>query len=285
MQGNAQNGRSSSLRKVAASLLLFAAGIPVYAQAVRPAQAPPPPGQSAPSAAPSNTVQVPLSSRQLSQRAYSAALPAPLYPATPRKQGQFTVQYVYNYAQSNYAPPVTLPILSRAAATHDTPEGSLTAFYAAMRSGDYEAWLQCWDEPSRRALEAITKSKKNGPEYWRSIWRQIYTGRRITLVDRIETVNYIILDTEIDDPAKPTAKQLDSQVLVGQAGKWLLTNEFTNDGLVENYDPAARVSSVTKDYEIAPLSSLTGPAALSGEAQRDFFAHHAKSASLTRTVE
>lgn len=154
-----------------------------------------------------------------------------------------------------------------------------------MRSGDYEAWMQCWDPASRKALEAMTRQQKNGPEYWRAIWRQMYANKRFVLVNRLETVNYIILDAQIEDPNKPAAKQLDSQVLVAHEGKWWVSNEFSADGLVMNYDPAAPVNKVMKEYEIAPSRELVGPAALSGDAQKDFFAHHANSASLTRTVE
>lgn len=70
----------------------------------------------------------PLGAKELAKRPYSPVLPAPLYPSTPRKQSQFVVQYVYNYAQSTYSPPVNLPQVSRASAQRDTPEGTLIAF-------------------------------------------------------------------------------------------------------------------------------------------------------------
>jgi hypothetical protein len=242
----------------------------------------------APQAAPAVTTPAAKRSytaKDTAQRPYSPALPAPLYPSTPRKQSQFTVQYVYNYAQSNYTPAVTLPLVSRAAAKRDTPEAALIAFYSAMRSGDYEAWLQCWDEPSRRDLVAKTKEQKNGPEYWRALWRQFYTGRRFVLMDRLETVNYVILDVQIEDPNKPGQNMPDSEVLVGHEGQWWVSNAFTNDGLVMNYDTSAPTNKVTKEYDIAPTKELVGPAKVSGDSQKDFFAHHASTASLTRTVE
>lgn len=225
------------------------------------------------------------SAKDIARRPYSPAIPAPLYPSTPRKQSQFTVQYVYNFAQSTYSPSVTLPLVSRASVRRDTPEAALTAFYSAMRSGDYEAWLQCWDEPSRRDLEAQTKEKKNGAEYWRALWRQFYAGKQFVLLDRLETVNYIILDAAIDDPTKPNGRQMDSQTLVGHEGQWWVTNAFTNDGLVMNFDPSAPTTEAVKEYDLAPAKDLAGPAALTGQAQKDFYAHHTSTASLTRTVE
>jgi hypothetical protein len=117
------------------------------------------------------------------------------------------------------------------------------------------------------------------------LWRQFYAGKRFVMLDRIETVNYIILDVEIEDSAKPNSKQMDSETLVGHQGQWWVTNAFTNDGLVMNYDPSAPTNKAVKEYDIAPAKELIGPAALSGQAQKDFYAHHTSTASLTRTVE
>lgn len=50
-----------------------------------------------------------------------------------------------------------------------------------------------------------------------------------------------------------------------------------------NYDGTA--NKVVKEYEIAPTKELTGPAALTGEAQKEFFARHTTVASVTKTAE
>ncbi len=281
--------RSGMLQALAVSLACYATGraqsAPANPNATQPIPKPAI-GQALPdgnAAAPGSLT--PRVSTDIAKRPYTSALPAPLYPSTPRKQSQFTVQYIYNYAQSSYSPPVVLPLLSRGAGKHDTPESTLAAYYSAMRSGDYEGWLQCWDEPSRKALEARTKQQKNGAEYWRALWRQYFANKRFVLKDRLETVNYIILDTDIEDPAHPGAKQPDSEVLTSKLGQWYLTNEFTDDGLVMNFDPSAPTAKAVKQFEIAPISQLVGPATLSGQAQKDFFARHTVSSSLTRTME
>jgi hypothetical protein len=221
--------------------------------------------------------------KQLADRPYSAVIPAPLFPASPRKQAQFTVQYVYNYSKATYTPEVALPLISRAAVSRTTPEGALIAYYSAMRSGDYEAWLQCWDAASRKGLEDITKQQKNGAEYWRALWRQFYANKRFILTDRLETVNYIILDARVEDPTHPGAAQQDSEILVSNQGVWTLTNAFGNDGLVMNYDGTA--NKAVKEFELAPTKTLTGPAELTGHAQQEFLTHHATSNSINRTVE
>lgn len=157
------------LSLIAASGILAHAQTPAQTPTQTPVQ-PPATKPPAPAAAKPLVPDGPLASdnkhytsKDLSVRPYSPAIPAPLYPSSQRKQSQFTVQYVFNYATSNYTPPVPLALVSRAAARHDSPEAALTAYYSAMRSGDYEAWLQCWDEPSRKALEATTKQQKMVP--------------------------------------------------------------------------------------------------------------------------
>ncbi len=221
--------------------------------------------------------------REIAQRPYSAALPAPLYPTTPRTQKQFTVQYIFNYAEATYTPAVPLPLVSRAAVRRDTPEAALSAFYSAMVNGDYQGWLDCWDEPSRKVLEETTRKNPKGAESWRSAWREGFTGKRFMLIDRMETVNYIILDVRIENPAKPGAFEADQEVLIGQKGQWLLSNTFTNDGLIMNYQPGT--TKAVKEFEVRPDVDLVGPAALTGQAQKEFLGHHLTTSSVTKTVE
>lgn len=286
--------RQRSLRTALtwASALLLGCALVTYASAqAAPGKTPPPPRPTAPSPAAISAVpHVPDSEdlrrfkgSEIAGRPYSAALPGPLYPATPRVQKQFTVQYIFNYAESTYTPAVALPLVPRTAARRDTPEAALAAFYSAMRNGDYEAWLECWDEPSRKALQEITRKDPKGAESWRAAWRQSFPGRRFLLVDRVETVNFIILDARIEDPAKPGAPQLDQEILVGHKGEWLVSNAFSNDGFVMNHEPGS--SKVVKEYELRPSADLAGPAALTGQAQQEFLNKHTRTQSITRTLE
>ena len=222
----------------------------------------------------------------MATRPYSAFIPAPLYPSTPRVQKQFTVEYVYNYAESAYTPPVALPLTGRGAAKRDTPEAAAAAFYSAMRSGDYEGWLLCWEPTSRAALVAMTKEHPEGAEFWRAGWRKAYTAKNIVLVDRVETVNYIILDTRTIDAAKPGPGENHTLTLVSTGGAWLATNQFSDDGLGErHYAPPEKPNSVTHTHSLIPLDQLQGPGHLLGQAQNDFYARHTTSSTSIRTVE
>ena len=223
------------------------------------------------------------SNADIAQRPYSTLLPSPLYPSSPRVQKQFSVQYLFNYAESAYTPPVPLPRVARASANRETPEGALSAFYSAMQNGDYEAWLECWDDPSRKELEAETKKSPKGAEFWRANWRKDFPGKRFVLLDRLETVNYIIFNVRIEDSAKPATSDNDQEILVAHQGKWFVSNAFSNDGFVMNFEPGKKKE--VKEFEVRPTAELVGPAALTGKAQNEFFANELRTSSVARTIE
>ena len=110
------------------------------------AQTPAPPSTPPATAQKSQTAPkpVPISSANLADRAYSDAWPKPSYPASDREPKQFTVEYVYRYVQSDYKPPVTLPVVRHSEAQTDTPEHTLIAAISAVKTLDFDWWLSLW---------------------------------------------------------------------------------------------------------------------------------------------
>jgi hypothetical protein len=172
----------------------------------------------------------------LKDRPYTFALPKPSYPSSERVQREFVVEYLYDYAVSNYTPEVELPIIPVAQFQRDTPEHALVAFFTTMRTGDYDNWIKCWDDRDRNALMALAKDKKQDAAFWQNVWRPAFTrSKTVVLVDRLETASqYVILDVRLPGlsvPALPTAFKLVN-------GEWQATNDLTNDPILFQFRPS-----------------------------------------------
>lgn len=163
----------------------------------------------------------------LSTRPYSPLLPEPSYPSTPRRDEQFTVEYVYRYAESDYTPEVVVKTVPKAAARQDTPEHAFIALISATSALDYDWWLSLWDKKSQEMILAEGKQRGQDAAYWRSVWQRT-NGPASTLVKRLETPANVILEYREGqrEPGKPEG--LFPAVFKLQDGKWLLTRELSD---------------------------------------------------------
>ena len=150
-------------------------------------------------------------------------------------QREFVVEYLYDYAISNYTPVVSLPTIPVAQFKRDTPENALIAFFSTMRTGDYDNWVKCWDEKNQKQLAAIAKEKKQDAAFWRGVWQPVFSkSKTVELTDRIETASqYVILDVHMPGlsvQSVPTTLKLVN-------GEWLVTNDLTNDPILFQFRP------------------------------------------------
>ena len=225
----------------------------------------------------------------VSDRPYNAIFTKPQFPSTGMQQKQFTLQYVYNYAESTYTPAVPLPSVGRSTAKFDTPENALIALYSSMRAGDYDAFLNCWDEPSRAGLEAQAKTTPEFKNKLMANWKTMVAGKPILLTHRLDTVNYIILDATIQNANGPGKSLEDPEVLVFEKGRWVFSNKFRTDGLVSQHAFTApgkvMGDKVTYNFDLRPLLPEPGPGAAANHAQQAFLKTHNRSAAVTETVE
>jgi hypothetical protein len=243
---------------------------PAGTQAVAPSQAVPPKK---------------LDNKEIAQRPYNAVFTKPQYPSTAVQQKQFTIQYVYNYAESTYTPAVPLPTVARASAKFNTPENALIALYSAMRSADFEGFLNCWDEASRAGFEAQSKSSPQYKQKLLANWKTIVADKPAVLTHRLDTVNYVILDAVIQNAFGPGKPFDDSEVLVFEKGRWVLSNQFQTDGLITQHDLKAKGDKVTYDFDLRPLLPEGGAGTAANHAQEEFLKAHNKMSTVTETVE
>ena len=205
----------------------------------------------------------------LKDRPYNFNLPKPQYPSTDRVQREFVVEYVYEYAVSQYSPEVTLPVVPAIQAKQDTPENALIAFYSAMRTADYDAWLKCWDDADRQQLLQAAKDRKQDAAYWKKLWSDVLTkAKTTTLVDRVETEHYVILDARLSGAGfdrLPTAlKYVD--------GKWYVTNELTTNPMFYRFNPSR--AGMLNLVPPLPVSMLDKRNTQQTQAQQHFLDDH-----------
>ena len=213
----------------------------------------------------------------LSDRPYAFNNPKPVYPSTPRVQREFVMEYVYEYAMSTYSPEVALPVVSPVQAKRDTPEDALIAFFSAMRSGNYAGWLDCWAEDDRKKLLQEAKDLKYDEGFWKKIWAQaLGQVKTVTLVDRVETEHYVILDVRLSGQSTtviPTALKF-------KDSNWYVTNELSANPMLYRFKPtlAGTLNLVTPQ----PVARLDKEETHQTEAQQHFLDTHT---TRTKTIE
>ncbi len=169
---------------------------------------------------------IPITSANLTERAYNDAWPKPSFPATDRQKKQFTVEYVYRYVQSDYTPAVVVPQVRHSEAQADTPEHTFVAFISAVKTLDYDWWLSLWDTKSQQLFRDEATTKKQDAAYWKGVWQTYFPGKAITLESRIETVNDVMLEFRIGPVVPGRSGGLQPAVMRREGGRWVLTREL-----------------------------------------------------------
>lgn len=211
-----------------------------------------------------------IDAQHLKDVPYGEALPKPLYPSTPRIQKEFVIRYIYDYAMSTYSPAVKLPQVPRAQVDRTTPEAALVALVSAMRSGDYEGWLQCWDEAARKGFEQMAKNGQADAAKFKQGWATAFAGKEIVLIDRIELVGNVILDARVQGGGNA---QPFPTVFRHIEGKWFATQELGNNAFLGSYQPG--LAGVDNRVTPVPLTMLPNPNDPNYTAQAEFLHNHA----------
>jgi len=213
---------------------------------------------------------------------YNGALPKPAFTSTDRVQRTFTVEYVYDYAISTYQPAVELPIVSPLQAKKDTPEAALIALDSAARTGNYEAFVDCFDDAAKARLQAMARDQKQGAAYWQSIWKQFYGNKPIQLLDRVETAGYVILDTRFNTP---TNNAPFPNVFKFVGGKWLATDDLGQraDQMLMTFRPPLAGEIIR--VQPTPAAQLAGAGRQQIEAQQQFLKNHDIRNSVTQSAQ
>jgi len=245
---------------------MLAASMVVCAGMAAPAQAPAtPPAVASTATAAAKPAALALARPQIDPRTKSVIagtsflLPKPIYPVSDREDASYTVEYVFNYARYNYTPAVAIKDVNRVQASYATPEDAFTAFYSAIQSGDYDWMLNSWDEGSRKFIQDKNEKDNQGQAYWVNLWKQRYAGKKIEMVQRLESGLYVLILYRITDPDTGKIIEQDTLPMNLEHKKWLATQSLAADPLAVLYPdlPPARSQEVLMtDPRKAPNPNL-----------------------------
>ena len=182
--------------------------------------------------------------------------PSPIFPTAPEEKRQFEVEFLINYSRREYRPAVAIPAVQRGNATYTTPEEAFISQMSAMRAGDYDWWLNGWNETSRKQIAQRDAEMKRGAAFWRQAWERNLTGKQVNLVERLESGIYVLLVYTITTPAKDNQVEFRSIfVTKNEGGRWVSTQELGSDFLFHHYLEGR--NRITRNSDLQPFEERT----------------------------
>jgi len=157
--------------------------------------------------------------------------PDPSYPTAKSTLETVVVESKYYFRMAPYEPEVLLWSASQSKTTSfASPESTLKAFFSAMGSGDYSAWLNCWSEKDRAAMLEKNTKKGRDSKFWKAAWsRVISASTNVYLRKRILTNGYVILMYEMGNKSEGKSREVAVTLLQADDGTWRATNDLTDD--------------------------------------------------------
>lgn len=159
----------------------------------------------------------------------------PKYETTEPEQEKLTVVSHYTYREQEYDPPIVVqPAVPKAQRRQGTPEEAMLSRVSAMMAGDYEWWLETWDESSRVLTEEANRRSGRTREFFTSWWADTFRLAEIVLVRRIETGPYVVITYRLVTPSGEAAGNgIEFPTVFHRVeDRWLATLDLRQDPLV-----------------------------------------------------
>lgn len=148
-----------------------------------------------------------------------------------------TVETVYPFKQTDFDPPVALAAHKQSA--DSDPMTTLQRHFAAMRSGDVDAFLSTWTRSARSQLAAQR-------------WSKVLTGREAAVETRVDFGRYVLLAYVLRDSASGQIVVKDTLAFEQEDGAWKLTQALARSPLLSSWNaPNGRV-------QVAPDALVDG---------------------------
>lgn len=171
--------------------------------------------------------------------AISAEMPPewvwPMHETAEPEEGVLTLVTHYPYSERRYETPILVerPV-PEVARRQGTPEEAMISRVSAMMAGEYEAWLDTWDEASRRLTIANNEAEGRTSDYFLQWWEDTFRFARIALVRRIETGPYVVVTYRLLTPSGEDAGNgVEFPAVFREVdGRWLATLDLRADPLV-----------------------------------------------------
>lgn len=177
-----------------------------------------------------------MSSAQSAAQSIAPQRAQPLSKTGPAVSKALIVETVHPYTVRPYTPELEIPdkpASEQASFAH--PESTMRAYFGAMKSRDYEAFIACWTSRSRDLMREKDKTMGRTPDQWKAIWQGTFSGKKVYATHWINYGKYVLVNYRVEGPEPVQAGNEAVAVLVQEDGLWKLTQELRTDPLPANW--------------------------------------------------
>lgn len=157
------------------------------------------------------------------------------FPAKPPTEKSVLITETFNYTETVFKANGAITVVAKNQKHNDDPETAFISRMSAIVAGDYEWWLETWDEVSRQVVIERNQAKGYDKNYWLKQWQEQFSNRKITPIRKIVSgPDYVIITYKIfteDGKEASSGFELPS-ILKRIDGKWYSTLDLKADALL-----------------------------------------------------
>lgn len=157
------------------------------------------------------------------------------FDADPPTEKSVKITETYVYQETEYRIGLSVKALPKKNRKHVTAEDAFVSRMSAIQTGDYDWWLETWDEASKKLVQEKNKMAGHDKKFWLEQWKEQFSKRKIVPVRKIETgKDYVIITYRIftaDGKDASSGFELPS-ILKKINGKWYSTLDLRADALL-----------------------------------------------------
>ncbi|MGO4382148.1 hypothetical protein [Pseudoduganella sp. RAF53_2] len=167
------------------------------------------------------------------------ALAAPAWSQEPHigqaEPHVMTEEIRHSYTVYPYQPQFVLDARSVTVLREEEPESALNAWIGAMRAGQYDLAMSCWDVESQRQISERDKALGKQPSQWLQQWKRLFGNSKVVLSNKIKYGKYWMITYTATDPAGQVL--IHETVALGNSkGKWKLTLALADNAVLNNWE-------------------------------------------------
>lgn len=146
------------------------------------------------------------------------------------------VELTYKFISYRYEPPYPITYLQRGEeGKYNSPIDTITTYFSAMRNGDYNLFMSCWDEVSKIEVQKMDKEAGREPQFWIDKWEKWIGGRDLYIDYRVNTGSYILLKYRLTDN-KQEKISTNTIAFKKEGEHWFVTSELSADPVLVYWD-------------------------------------------------
>jgi hypothetical protein len=178
---------------------------------------------------------------------FASELPQPKYPVSGPVFRELVVENVYVCKVMKYESPAVLRLVTQPdQASYSLPEDAVAAHFSAIFAKNYDWFLNTWSKDSQKFMADKNREKSRGPDYWLNLWENVYADKKIELITRIESGNYVLIEYRLTPKGRDKPFQ-DTVALTKENDRWVLTQELRNDPVLSSWNaPGLRVQRLVR---------------------------------------